>query len=125
MSKAKIEKYIPEVMVVLNNKFSDGVAPKEFNGYISSFGASIIQSGLKATVALFENQNANSVQDRSCLTKIILEVLGADEENLLTHILNNQDNEELLKEKIISIAVAIKLSLRTFELKKGLTNVVC
>jgi len=125
MSKQKIESYIPKVMEVLKEKFSDGIAPKEFNGYISSFGASIIQSGLKATVALFENQQANTEADRSCLTKIILEVLGSNENNLLDHILNNTNKEDILKEEIVSIAVAIKLSLRTFELKKGLKNVNC
>jgi CRISPR-associated protein Cmr5 len=125
MSKQKIESYIPAVMEVLKEKFPKGEAPKEFNGYISSFGASIIQSGLKATVALFENQQANTEADRSCLTKIILEVLGGNEKNLLDHILNNSNKEDILKEEIVSIAVAIKLSLRTFELKKGLKNVNC
>ena len=42
MSKKTIEKYIPEAMRVLKEEFSDGKIPSAYNGYISSFGASII-----------------------------------------------------------------------------------
>lgn len=125
MSKKQIENYIPTVMEILGKKFSNGVAPKEFNGYISSFGASIVQSGLKPTVALFENKDASTAQDKSCLTKIILEVLGGEGDSLLRYILESGENEALLKQKIIDIAVAIKLSIRTFKLEKGLENVNC
>jgi len=125
MSKKSVENYIPQVMQIVQNKFPDGIAPKEFNGYISSFGASISQSGLQATVALFENKQADTAQERSCLTKIILEVLKSKEENLLQHILNYNGNQALLKMNIIDIAIALKLSLRTFKLEKGLEDVRC
>ncbi len=119
MSKARIEKYIPDAMKVLDTTFSNGVIPSAYNGYISSFGASIMQSGLKPTLALFENQNASTKEDKSYLTKIILQVLDANtnENSLLRYVLNG--NEELLKTKIMDITIAIKLSIRTFKLDKG------
>jgi len=121
MSRKNIEKYIPEAIEVLSIKFKNGKIPSSYNGYISSFGASIIQSGLKPTLALFENQNNqdNTKEDRSVLPKWILKVLdkNTQETSLLRYVINN--NEELLKQKIIDVAIALKLSIRTFELDKG------
>ena len=121
MSRKNIEKYIPEAIEVLSIKFKNGKIPSSYNGYISSFGASIIQSGLKPTLALFENQNNqdNTREDRSVLPKWILKVLdkNTQETSLLRYVINN--NEELLKQKIIDVAIALKLSIRTFELDKG------
>jgi len=121
MSRRNIEKYIPEAIKVLNENFENGIIPSSYNGYISSFGASIIQSGLKPTLALFENQNNqdNTREDRSVLPILILKVLdeNTEETSLLRYVINN--NEELLKQKIIDVAIALKLSIRTFKLDKG------
>ena len=128
MSKRNIEAYIPKVMEILNQKFDKGIMPKEFNGYISSFGASTIQSGLLPTLALFENKDSSTAQEKSCLSKIILEVLQYEDEikeydSLLNYVLNN--DVEKLKVKIIDISIAIKLSIRTFKLEKDLKDVKC
>ncbi|MFY4804696.1 type III-B CRISPR module-associated protein Cmr5, partial [Aliarcobacter butzleri] len=72
MSKKRIEDYIPKVIELLNKEFPDGKISKAYNGYISSFGASIIQSGLKPTLAVFENTNASTQEDKSYLSKLIL-----------------------------------------------------
>ena len=119
MGKKTIEKYIPRAMEVLEKTFLDGTFPSSYNGYISSFGASIIQSGLKPTLALFENKDANTKEKKELLTTIILTILdeNAKEDTLLKYVLNNNENEKFLKQKILDISIAIKLSLRTF--KKG------
>ncbi|MEN4045380.1 type III-B CRISPR module-associated protein Cmr5 [Sulfurimonas sp. NWX367] len=121
MSKKNIEKHIPKAIKVLERTFENGVIPSAYNGYISSFGASVIQSGLKPTLALFENTDANTKEDKSYLTKIILQILDQDtqESSLLKYILPKQKNEAYLKQQILDIAVAVKLSIRTFKLKKG------
>lgn len=118
MSKLHIENYIPKVLTVLEKEFSSGEIPSSYNGYISSFGASVMQSGLKPTLALFENKNASTKEDKSFLTKIILQVLDENEQedSLLHYILKHSKKEEVLKQQIIDIAVAIKLSIRTFKL---------
>jgi CRISPR-associated protein Cmr5 len=119
MSKKSIEKYIPKAMEVLNETFSDGTFPSSYNGYISSFGASIMQSGLKPTLALFENKDASTKEKKELLTNIILTILDKDakENSLLEYVLKHRDNELYLKQKILDISIAVKLSLRTF--KKG------
>lgn len=122
MSKKRIEEYIPKALEVLEKEkdFKDGI-PKEYNGYISAFGAGIVQSGLKPTVAIYENKNnqdkTKSEKDR--LTKIILKIIApnSNEESLLRYIINSNENEQLLKEKIKDASIAIKLAIRTFKLK--------
>ena len=118
MSKKAIENYIPKAMKVLDETFSDGVIPSAYNGYISSFGASIMQSGLKPTLALFENKDAATKEDKEYLTRIILKILDGKDGSLLRYVLNSKEDESYLKEKILNISIAIKLSIRTFKLKK-------
>ena len=122
MSKRGVESYIPKVMSVLKEEFSDGKIPSAFNGYISSFGASVMQSGLLPTLALFENTNASTKENKEYLTYLIIRVLTEknDDISLLNYVLKN--NETLLKPKIMDIAIAIKLSIRTFKLDKGEAN---
>jgi len=119
MSKKRIESYIPKVITVLDDEFPTGIIPSAYNGYISSFGASIMQSGLKPTLALFENTDANTKEDKEYLTYLIIRVLTGkkDDISLLRYVINN--NEEILKQKIMDISIAIKLSIRTFKLDKG------
>lgn len=119
MSKKRIEKYIPRAIEVLDNNFPNGVIPSAYNGYISSFGASVLQSGLKPTLALFESTNSSSKENKEYLTYIIFQILTNrdDDMSLLRYVLDN--NEKLLKPEIMDIAIAIKLSIRTFKLDKG------
>jgi len=113
----RVEKYIPEAIKLLERDFGSKI-PSSYNGYISSFGASIMQSGLKITIAIFEDMNKNSKQDKSYLTKLIAEILTGEQKSLLRYIINSNEDEEILKQKIIDIAIAIKLAIRTFELEK-------
>jgi len=117
MSKKNIEKHIPKTMQVLKETFADGTFPSSYNGYISSFGASVIQSGLTPTLALFENRDVKTKEKKELLTNIILQILApnAQEETLLEYILNSSEHEKYLKKKILDISIALKLSLRTFK----------
>jgi len=119
MSKKTIEKYIPKAMEILNDTFKDGIFPSSYNGYISSFGASVMQSGLKPTLALFENKDANTKEKKEVLTNIILSILdkNANEDTLLEYVLNSKEDGNYLKQKILDISISVKLCLRTF--KKG------
>ncbi|WP_295421677.1 type III-B CRISPR module-associated protein Cmr5 [Sulfurovum sp.] len=123
MSKRNIEKYIPTALEVLKEHYPNGVIPSAYNGYISSFGASIVQSGLKPTVALFENENNQdrTKEDKSVLTKNILKVLDKDYEDnsLLRYIVYYNGNQDILKQNIMDISIALKLTIRTFKLDKG------
>ena len=88
MSKKRIEEYIPKALEVVEEEFKSKVIPKEYNGYISSFGAGLVQSGLKPTVAIYENKNDKdkTQQDRTKLPKMILKIIepNSSESSLLT-----------------------------------------
>ncbi len=118
MSRRTIENYIPKVLKVLDRSFPDGEVPSAYNGYISSFGASVIQSGLLPTLALFENTNANNRENKEYLSYIIVQVLTetSDDISLLRYVLDK--DKELMKQKILDISIALKLSIRTFKLNK-------
>jgi len=84
--------------------------PKEYNGYISSFGASIRQAGLLPTILFFENTEASSAQDRSKILRAIEYILELNPNSL---------KDYLDKAKIEEAAVALKLALRTYKLDKN------
>lgn len=116
-----VERLIPKALISAEKHLAtDGVIPKEYNGYISSFGAAILQSGLKAAVAFNENSNSSSQQDRRPLMRAILEIISNKEidqnsqERLLDYVLKN--DSVALKNKIIDAATALKLAIRTFKL---------
>lgn len=97
---------------------------KEYNGYISSFGASIVQSGLIACVAFFENDNSNSNRDRKKIPKLIFntivkykEIKNDQHVSLLKYVLEEDKNHRLnsVKQEIIDSATAVKLSMRVFQ----------
>ena len=119
MSKKSIEQKIPKAMNILDFTFKD-VIPSSYNGYISSFGASIIQSGLEPTLALFENENASTLEKKQLLPKLILNILdeNSTETSLLKYVLNRPNEKQYLKREILDIAIAIKLCIRTFKLEK-------
>jgi len=119
MSKKRIEGYIPKAISLLADKYPKGKIGSEYNGYISAFGASIIQSGLKPTLALYENDTAQSKSDKAELTDIILALLDekSSEKSLLSYVIKSGDGQ--IEEKVKDVAVAVKLAIRTFDLKRG------
>jgi len=123
MSKKNVEVYIPKALEVLEEYYPNKTIPSAYNGYISSFGASIVQSGLLPTLALFENENNQdkTKADKSVLTKNILKVLDDSypDNSLLRYAIYYKGNRELLKQQIIDISIALKLTIRTFKLDKG------
>lgn len=121
---AKLEKLIPtaiEAVAACNIVSADGTILSEFNGYISSFGASVINGGLLPAV-IFYSQNGASSGRYKIITGLeyIIRVhypalLG--NYNLLNRLKNMvQANQPTgwLEEKIFDAAVALKLAIRTF-----------
>lgn len=114
---------IPEIDKHISN---DGKISRQFNGYISSFGASIVHNGLIPAVALFENPNSKTEKDRAKLMYVILEILKLkcdsknSEQILLRYIINNKEEYKQkgldIRKEIEDISIAIKLAIRTYEL---------
>lgn len=127
----KIDKLIPFADVAIRNlviaKNNESYIPKEFNGYISSFGAAVIQSGLIA--ALYSNhQTGDSAADRRKLMDVVFEVvkkkriIPIEQSNILIYARSMESDSvkiRNLKKDILDSATAIKLVIRTYNLKKS------
>ena len=108
--KKHIEEYIPKALESIErfDISKNGEVPKQFNGYISSFGASIRSAGLLAT-ALFYSEQGGAEEERQKVVQAIKYII--DEE-----IVQNNSVSKETRAKVEDAAVALKLSIRTFKL---------
>lgn len=123
----KLDSLIPLAIDAANNNLvKKGRIPKEYNGYISSFGASA-RSGLKPAVAFFENKSADSMQDKTKLMKAVLEIICKYRQinpvpaTLMKYVLSSKTGG-FLKKDVMDAATALKLAIRTFKLDDGKGN---
>ena len=113
MNNKTIEKLIPNA-ISLFQKF-----PKEkvYQGYLASFGPTVITSGLVQAVAFYAaDEKKNKVI--KVMFELIKENLNTDKTTLL-EVLNEGENYKnyALKNRILEASIACKLAIRTFELK--------
>jgi len=106
----------------LNSIFNeDGAIPNTFKSYISSFGASVIQSGLNAALT-FNSNGTETGKQRKKVMNLLLEILKKSNKipentsSLLEYSKTN--NSAMLKKNIMDAAVALKLAMRTFKFEK-------
>ncbi|MBZ0199970.1 MAG: type III-B CRISPR module-associated protein Cmr5 [Ignavibacteriaceae bacterium] len=122
----KINELIPKALEAIKESKvanANNEVAKEYKGYVSSMGASIIQSGLLATLAFYSNEQSGSADKRLKLLKAIVKTILDinSNEKLLKYVLSNSNNgsdkTQINKfEKQISEAlIALKLAIRTFK----------
>jgi len=111
MSKKQIEQYIPKALDAIQKYeiAENGEVPKQFNGYIASFGASIRQAGLLATTLFYANEQSNAEKERK-------KVIEAIEYIIEQNIIQNNQVDKKTRAKVEDAAVALKLAIRTFKL---------
>lgn len=108
----------------------DGQYESEYKGYISSFGASIVQSGLLPAVIFYENSSRAKSEKKKLINAImrilkaqegIYSVLSPNNENQLlsAFIIDNPDSKKEIKRDVNAAAVALKLAIRTFGSKNN------
>jgi CRISPR-associated protein Cmr5 len=122
MRKVISEDVISEaIKAIIDSKIADSdkiTVPSEFKGYVSSFGAAIIQSGILPALIFFEDKGGAS-KDRPKLLEAIMRLNSwpADDEkySLVNYYKDFSGNRRALEAEILNSAVAIKLALRTFK----------
>lgn len=130
--KSQLKKLIPVAIQVIQDvqiANGQGIVPSVYKGYISSFGAGIVQAGLLPAVIFFENAEGDESKEKVC--KAIR--LMVDRENRATfrpddydayhlsqHILHNnlQYDSRFLK-KVTLYAIALKIALRTYKMESN------
>lgn len=128
----KIEKYIPKAIDVLDDTtlgiVKNGKIDSTYNGYLSSFGASIITSGVLPTFIFYSKKAKNDNDaDRSLLIKAIEKMIKGIDINILQKQVNGISKEITLLEKVMiayddnqlkkmiqNCAIALKLAIRTY-----------
>ncbi len=105
-----------------NNRIAkNGVIDKTFRGQISTFGAAITTGSLPAAIAFFSDDGGSSTE-RKNLLKAILEVLKNDKlcpDNCESLFEYSRKNENEAKDNILNAAIALKLAMNLYELKKN------
>ncbi len=119
----RIDKLIPKAIESAGRHLANnGVINSEYNGYISSFGAAVLQSGLKAAIAFNESESSASAKDKKPLMRAILELVVKrgiiENEKLLDHVLVIENDTSDTKDEIMDAAAALKLAIRTFKLER-------
>ncbi len=122
--KREIEKLIaPAIEAAEKHLQKEGTIASQYNGYISSFGAAVMQSGLLPAIAFNEKTTSGSEEDRSCLMRAILQIIKASPlekgETLIKYVLATSETERrAMRRDILNAATALKLAIRTFRLEK-------
>jgi CRISPR-associated protein Cmr5 len=122
-----ISKYIETAMAVLNTEVSsNGKLKKEYKGYISSLGASMIMSGLVPTLAFYASKENSAKAQRWKVLDWIFNVLRSSDRysnvnatiSLFQYSLQENADVKTLEKDIQDVSIALKLCIRTFELVK-------
>ncbi|MDX2246831.1 MAG: type III-B CRISPR module-associated protein Cmr5 [Bacteroidia bacterium] len=136
MSKKRIEDFIKPALALIPDHLEEGgKVDKVYKGYISSMGAAMIQSGVLPTLAIFSAKESGAEGQRWKLLRILTEMLrqngydmlpaltaqDKDSENRLLRFATDHQNHAAtllkLRRDLMDASVALKLTLRTFNLK--------
>lgn len=88
-----------------------------FGGYISSFGASLVQAGLLPTVIFYENKDAEA-KERYKVIEALKKMLNINANQLAVYLLKEKKSDD--RKFISDVAngmVALKLALRMYKEK--------
>ncbi|HUM51389.1 MAG TPA: type III-B CRISPR module-associated protein Cmr5 [Chitinophagales bacterium] len=129
-----IEKILPTAIDAVK-KFvipeNQSEVPKEFNGYISSFGASVISSGLLPTIVFFSQAGKSKGDRRSVINALEYIVskefpgtINTNEKivSKVTEMVKANQSMNRLEEKLNEAAIALKLAIRIFPKSKKDSN---
>lgn len=100
--------------------------PKPFKGYISSFAATVVQSGLLPTLDIYEKEDSAAEASRHLLPQAIAELLcrmrvvGRNEGQRLSEYWEQaaQDQKKEFQKKVEQALVALKLAIRMYKAVK-------
>jgi CRISPR-associated protein Cmr5 len=135
--KEKINELIPRAIdAITASKIAvNGHVKKEFKGYISSIGSSIIQAGLMPSLAFFQNSSGKNADSYRVLDAVLRLIKSNYQENerLIDYVITscrntnntnqiyrlhdlNHDKMNKIETEITDALIALKLALRTYKI---------
>lgn len=131
------EKWLPQAdKALIDLKIAkDGKVDELLKGYVSSFGALVIQSGLVPAVAFYCNTTSDAKGRKTIIDAIahVLTAVGKLPNNtntaplLFQHCLavqrsNDRQKLRLLKEDMVNASIVLKMMMRTYLFEKATEN---
>lgn len=94
----------------------DGKFDSVFNGYISSFGASLVQAGLLPTIIFFENEDS-AAQERYRIIRALKQALDIETQATLAEYIIQEElaNDQPFINQVARAMTAMKLALRMYK----------
>lgn len=133
--KKTLQELIPQARQVISEvgmANASGEVSTLFKGYISSFGASIVQAGLLPTVIFFENDSETENKARKKVCQAIYLLIEREKTpnkptpnvqnyEFNAYLLGKEDGQQRfenprLLQKVVDYAIALKIALRTFKM---------
>lgn len=119
----RIDRYLKPALDFWNKQLQDTAddhLPRQYKGYVASFGTSIIHCGLLPAVFMFSGKSENSDEDKSFITQGVLAILKSEnpeisQNTLFDYVLFKKDTPATVS-RICDAVIALKLALRTFKL---------
>jgi CRISPR-associated protein Cmr5 len=127
-----VERLIPAAIAAITaskmeEEDNKGSVNKAYKGYISAFGAGIIQSGLLPTLAMYKG-NEDSDRKKANTGKLLDAIYRVvkskhdpkpEEINLFDYALTKMkkaENQQGVISEIMNASIAVKLAIRTFKM---------
>jgi len=109
--KKRVEKLIPKALEAAQRYLAkDGAINEAYNGYIATFGASVRQAGLLATILFFSKKSEKTKADRTKILRAIEYILDFPQNKIIDFTDKKDD--------ILDAAIALKLAIRAYALIK-------
>ena len=103
--------------LVKSNIVNGGTYKSVFKGYISGFGASLVQAGLLPTVIFYEADSLEA-KERKFLIDALKTLMGIETDKLARYILEKgKANDQTFIKDVTQAMVAMKLALRMYNKK--------
>ena len=116
MNKKNIDKLIPNAIIKLKElQGKDGAIDKVYQGYLASFGPTVISSGIIKTVTIYIDESESN-KKRKKVTNIMFSLIDEDPKAFIQESKNLTNYA--MKNKILEANIACKLAIRTFTLKE-------
>jgi len=120
MNQKRIERLIPKAIAYIEANFlKGGSVPKVYQGYLASFGPTVISSGLLMAVAFNSDEKKSENRKVMALMFALMKEEMQIEQNSLLDFLKRDENYKKyhIKHLVLDANIASKLAIRTFDLK--------
>jgi len=111
---------IPKAMAYIDANFAkNATVPKVYQGYLASFGPTVISSGLLMAVAFnSDKKKKENLKVMELMYHLVKEECGAEEASLLEYLEADDNHRKYsVKHLVLDANIAAKLAIRTFTLK--------